>query len=147
MSSKKGSVRVTDQLPSYQQIIHLIIEDPPPSYEKATGITINNQSVSGTSSTSYQRKIFRICFLWPLRMKSLEGVLWRNCENFGRFTRKHLCWNFFSKVTDCSVENLWKSASIALSRRALGPYQRSTMELFLLTTFAKRLRCRCLIES
>ena len=61
MSSKKGSVRATDQLPSYQQIIHLIIEDPPPSYEKATEITINNQSVSGTSSTSYQRKIFRIC--------------------------------------------------------------------------------------
>ena len=35
-----------DQLPSYKEIIHLIIADEPPSYEKATGIEANFEVVS-----------------------------------------------------------------------------------------------------
>ena len=34
------------ELPSYEEIIHLIIEDEPPSYEKATGIKVNAATVS-----------------------------------------------------------------------------------------------------
>ena len=70
MSSKKGSVSKTELLPSYEEIIHLIIEDAPPSYEKAIGImNNNNQPVSGTLRMSYQRKIFqKLYFFFPLCM-------------------------------------------------------------------------------
>ena len=37
-----------DQPPSYKEIIHLIIADEPPSYEKATGIEANFEVVSYT---------------------------------------------------------------------------------------------------
>ena len=97
MSSKKASVSKTELLPSYKEIIHLIIEDAPPSYEKVTGITNNNQSVSGTLSMSYQRKIFQKMYFYDpfgcsRRRVFCEKAVWKN---FGKFTGKRLYWNRF----------------------------------------------------
>lgn len=42
------TTKMCQKLPSYNEIIHLIIEDEPPSYEKATGIKVNATAVSST---------------------------------------------------------------------------------------------------
>ena len=103
VSSKKGSVSKTELLPSYNEIIHLIIEDAPPSYEKATGITNNNnQPVSGTLRMSYQRKYFKNCISLTALYVAARG----SPSSFGKFNRKCLCWNFFSKIAECSVGHL-----------------------------------------
>ena len=44
-----------NQLPSYNEIIHLIIADEPPSYEKATGIEANFEVVSCTFYNIHQK--------------------------------------------------------------------------------------------
>lgn len=44
-----------NQLPSYNEIIHLIIADEPPSYEKAIGIEENFEVVSCTFYNIHQK--------------------------------------------------------------------------------------------
>ena len=48
ISNMDITTKMCQKLPSYNEIIHLIIEDEPPSYEKATGIKVNATAVSST---------------------------------------------------------------------------------------------------
>ena len=59
-NSMDSTIKTCQELPSYNEIIHLIIEDEPPSYEKATGIKLNAAAVSSIFIIHRELKILEL---------------------------------------------------------------------------------------